>query len=495
MRTLLLGLLLVLTALPPAAAASDDAPSAPPRVSPDESVLSEYNPEARPNPKPPPYTLLRFNEDYTYLANPRNRTDPFDAVKYIPLDRDDPKTYLSFGGELRERFEYVSNPRFGVPPNLSHDEYLLQRLVLHGDLHWTEHFRLFVQGISGLQLGSRAEDLPPPNHDVADLEQAFADVRMDDHTASEPSYVVVRGGRFQMTYGSGRLVATRQAPNIPFKFDGGQLIATRYGAKLYAFVTKPARERETQFDDEAVGQLFWGVYATTPWLTPGSALRADLYYLGFRNDEAQFASGTGAEKRHTLGVRVFGGAAGFDWDVEPVLQFGTFGRRDILAWTLASSQGYTMDALPWSPRLGLQANVASGDTHAGGSGDFGTFNPLFFKAGYFNDASLIRPSNIMDVHPTLQVHPGESVMVTIGSDVLWRYTTKDGIYGPGGNLELPAGGGSRYVATTADVSAQWQLNRHVTWITSYNHFFTGSYVDDAKGGDVDFFGSWISFIW
>ena len=79
--------------------------------------------------------------------------------------------------------------------------------------------------------------------------------------------------------------------------------------------------------------------------------------------------------------------------------------------------------------------------------------------------------------------------------MLWRYTTKDGIYGPGGNVQLPPGGGSRYVATTADISAQWQLNRHVTWITSYSHFFTGSYVDDAKGGDVAFLGSWISFIW
>src|SRR5213596_719025 len=78
-------------------AASSSAPTGPPQVSPDESVLSEYNPEAPPNPNPPPYTLLRFNEDYTYLADPRNRTDPFDPVKYIPLDHDDPKTYLSFG--------------------------------------------------------------------------------------------------------------------------------------------------------------------------------------------------------------------------------------------------------------------------------------------------------------------------------------------------------------------------------------------------------------
>ncbi len=333
------------------------------------------------------------------------------------------------------------------------------------------------------------------NQDVADLQQAFADVRIDDHATSGPAYVVLRGGRFEMTYGSGRLVATRQAPNIPFKFDGGQLIATRGGAKVYAFVTRPARERKTQFDDEAPGQLFWGVYATTPPLIPKAVLRADLYYLGLRDDHASYATGMGAESRQTLGVRLFGRDAGFDYDVEPVLQIGTFGTRDILAWTLASAQGYTMEGLPWSPRLGLQADVASGDTEARGGGHFGTFNPLFFKAGYFNDASLIRPSNIMDVHPTVQVHPRRSVLLTVGSDILWRYTTKDGIYGPGGNLELPAGGGPRYVATSADVSAQWAIGRHLVWILSYSHFFTGRYVRAAKGGDVDYVGSWASFLW
>src|SRR5213594_808723 len=334
-RTLFACILLLLIVLRPETnadqfqAASSSAPTGPPQVSPDESVLSEYNPEAPPNPNPPPYTLLRFNEDYTYLADPRNRTDPFDPVKYIPLDPDDPKTYLSFGGELLEQFEHFTNPGVGVRPNPNDDDYLRQRIAIHGDLHITEHFRVFVQGISGLQLGSRQEPTPV-NQDVADLQQAFADVRIDDHATSGPAYVALRGGRFEMTYGSGRLVATRQSPNIPFKFD-----------------------------DEAPGQLFWGVYATTPPLIPKAVLRADLYYLGLRDDHASYATGTGAERRQTLGVRLFGRDAGFDYDVEPVLQIGTFGTRDILAWTLASAQGYTMEGLPWSPRLGLQADVDS----------------------------------------------------------------------------------------------------------------------------------------
>jgi hypothetical protein len=145
--------------------------------------------------------------------------------------------------------------------------------------------------------------------------------------------------------------------------------------------------------------------------------------------------------------------------------------------------------------MGLQFDVVSGNTGHDGGGSLGTFNPLYFKAGYFNDASLIRPSNLIDIHPTLQLLPRDNVLMTLGSDVLWRYTTHDGVYGPPGNLELPARGSSRYVATTAEISAQWQINRHASWITSYVHFFTGDYVRQAQGGDVNYVGTWVSFIW
>ena len=465
----------------------------PPPVDPGESILSEYTPQAPPNQKPPPYTLLRFNEDYRYLAEARNRIDFFDPLKYIALNPNDPASYLSLGGEIRERYEHYTRPGFGVPRQPQHDDYLLQRITFHADLHVNDHLRVFVQGISGLQFGGTREKAPT-NQNPVDLQQAFVDLKLYAEASAPSSYLVVRGGRFEMSYGAGRLVATRAAPNIPFKFDGLQLIGSGGGGKVYAFVTKPAREQKEKFDDEFPSQLFWGVYGTTPALGTPLPLKADLYYLGFKNNHARYAAGAGEEVRQTFGTRVFGKAHGFDYDIEPIIQVGRFGHRDIRAWTVGMSGGYTFANTPMQPRMGLQFDVVSGDTGHGG-GAFGTFNPLYFKAGYFNDASLIRPSNLIDIHPTLQLLPRDNVLVTLGSDVLWRYTTHDGVYGPPGNLELPARGGSRYVATTAEISAQWQINRHVSWITSYVHFFTGAYVRQARGGDVTYVGTWVSFIW
>src|SRR5437867_3703585 len=46
-----------------------------------------------PGPKPgsgggpaAPYSVVRWNEDYSYLKDPDLRTDFFDAIKYIPLN-------------------------------------------------------------------------------------------------------------------------------------------------------------------------------------------------------------------------------------------------------------------------------------------------------------------------------------------------------------------------------------------------------------------------
>jgi Alginate export len=461
----------------------------PPAVAPQDSILAEYTPEAPPNPSPPPYTLLRFNEDYSYLADPARRTDPFDAVKYISLSADDPLSYLSLGADLRERYEHFTYPGFGVSPNPNRTDQLLQRIDLDADLHFNQHFRLFTQVISGYEWGSTTPT-PPVDQDPAALQQAFLDFRTDNSDAAEPEYLVVRAGRFAMTYGSGRLVATRQAPNIPFKFDGLELIGAAHDAKIYAFLTNPAREKKTAFDDDFPHQLFGGVYATTPVLSSDLGLRADIYYLYYQNDSVHYANATGPEVRNTFGTRLFGKVNGFDYDIEPIIQTGNFAGREIFAWTVGSTVGYRFEETSLKPRLGADLDVVSGDS---GTGHFGTFNPLFFKSGYFDDASLIRPSNIIDIHPTLQLQGPHSLLVTVGSDLIWRYTRHDGIYGPPGNLELSSGGQGRYLATTAEASIQWQLSPHLSWIGSYNRFFTGNYVRSANGHDVDFFGTWATF--
>src|SRR5207249_11301117 len=112
--------------------------------------------------------------------------------------------------------------------------------------------------------------------------------------------------------------------------------------------------------------------------------------LGSSRQDARFARGTADERRHSLGTRLFGKRSALDWNFEFVGQFGSFGDVDILAWTAASDTGWTFANLLAKPRAFLLADIACGDH---GGSNLGTFNPLFPRGAYFDEASLIGPQN------------------------------------------------------------------------------------------------------
>src|SRR5580765_7815431 len=344
---------------------------------------------------PPAYHVLRFDENYFCLTNPANRTDWFDPIKYIPLRSKDPSWYLTVGGELRARFEGNYDANFGIG-GVGSDSYLLQRATLLTDLHLGDRVRLFAEGISGLIAGESLP-APPVQDDPIDLAYAFLDVV--PYLNHDRSFTL-RVGRFGMNFGSGRLVATRaaaSAPNIPFRFDGFESL---YSTPLWAataFLAQPVKDAGST-SGASHSTTFWGLYVTH-WFDSQRQQGVDLYYLGIHNEEATYASGTADEIRHSFGVRFFGKRDQWDWNQEDVIQVGSFGSDSILAWTASLDGGYTWETT-WKPRLGLRFNVISGDVDANDARQ-GTFNALYPNPGYFNDASLLRPANFIDVHPNI----------------------------------------------------------------------------------------------
>jgi hypothetical protein len=87
---------------------------------------------------------LRYDEDYSFLANPANRTEPLDVIKYIPLFNLGPSYFLTLGGDIREQYEFIQNDNFGLGSVNDHG-YWLQRLMPYSDWHFGPFFRAFVQ--------------------------------------------------------------------------------------------------------------------------------------------------------------------------------------------------------------------------------------------------------------------------------------------------------------------------------------------------------------
>jgi len=429
--------------------------------------------------------MLRFNESYSVLAGATNQSDWFDPIKYIPLQTSIPNSYLTLGGEWRERFEGANNVDFGIQPG--DDHYWLQRITLLGDVHLGGNLRFFVEGISGVASGAPSP-APTVQEDPFDLQCAF--VEFVPYPEAD-GRLTLRAGRFGLSLGSGRLVATRAAPNIPFRFDGLEALFTSGPWAATAFLTRPVKD-SGNFGGDDYSTAFWGAYVTR-WLDGGHKSGVDLYYLGIWSEHSAYASGTADEHRHSFGVRVFGERNGWDWNMEEVLQVGSFGAESILAWTGSIDGGYTFDA-DLRPRLGLKFDVTSGDENPH-DGRLETFDALYFKSGYFNDASLIRPQNEIDIHPNVGVKLSRSVSADSGIDAFWRYSRSDAVYAPPGFIAIPPlSSAPNYIGTALDLNLQWQIQRHLSLQASYVHFVTGTYIHDAGGADVNYFSTTLDFL-
>jgi len=319
------------------------------------------------------YHLLREDDDWSFLADPAERQEFWDPVKYIRLRPGRNDWFLSMGGEAREVWEQIGNDNWGQQPFMN--AYFNERYMLYFDVHYGKHVRSFVELKSGLN-SYRIGGPRPIDEKKLDFQTAFLEVG----TADERKWIKVRVGRHEMEYGSGRLIDVREGPQVRLSFDGFK-VKTGIGPwQIDGFAVRPDLDKPGFFDNapnHAVG--LWGVYAVRP-LTRNITL--DTYYLGLDRKTAAFDRGLGHEVRHSIGARLSRPVAqtkpGWDFDYEAVWQFGTFGSANVRAWTMASETGYTLPTILLKPRFSAKADISSGDDR--GRTRSGPSTPCFPRA-------------------------------------------------------------------------------------------------------------------
>jgi hypothetical protein len=436
---------------------------------------------------------LRYDEDYSYLRDPTKRVDALDSIKYIPLCGRD-NWYLTLGGEIRERYESVRNELFGfVPANPEgFNRALLQRYHLLADLHLGDNFRVFTQIESDLESGRVAGPRPDIDENTFALHQGFFDWRLPWGDANSTT---LRLGRQEMSYGSGRLIDNRAAPNNMLSFDEVRLLNRLGDWSVDAFWSRPVLNRKGALDDGPdPNRALWGVYSVHP-VPSLDGVTVDLYYLGYENKIAAYHQGVGNEQRNTLGMRVQGRPkSGWEYNDEVMWQFGTFAGGNLQAWSVATATRYNFSDLPWRPRFGVRADISSGDNNPL-SPTLNTFNALFPSGVYYNLANPVGPSNIIDVHPVLDLYFSEKLTLTMEWDFFWRESLNDGVYTLGGQpIPQLHPSSARYVGDSPAVTVVYNPTRHVTLLASYVHFFPGQFITQTTPGhSIDYFTTWLTY--
>jgi len=436
---------------------------------------------------PPDFQKLRFNEDYSYLGRKKTALSIYERLKFIPINVSK-DTFLSLGGEVRQRYAYTKNPLFGENTQDKKGVWL-GRFTLSGDLNIGPRLRLFGQLYSALEAG-RNGGPSPVDEDKLEWQNAFFDF---NSSLTDTTTLTFRAGQQEIQLGSGRLVDVREGPNVRRTFDGGRLILSVPNWRIDTVVARPRQNLSGYFDNKPNrDQSLWGLYASGGKRTLPTG-QMDLYYLGFRNDMANYQQGAAKERRHSLGARWWGETNNWDFNWEAIYQFGKFGNGNISAWTLASITGYTLSSTPMRPRFAVSWNIASGDKNPNDE-NIDSFNALFPRGNYFSQAAVLGPRNFVNIRPFLTLNATPKWSLTTDVNFFWRLQSEDGAYSPNGQLVRASGGRKeKFVGTALSISSDWNISRNLDLQAVYSLFKPGTFIKKT-GSDkpINFFEATLS---
>jgi len=423
------------------------------------------------------YKNLRYDEDWSGLRNPECRTDPFDILKYMGHGG---QAYVTLGGESRLRYERYTNPGFGTDPPTD-SGYLLQRYLLHADIHFTPSFRFFVQFQSGIENG-RNGGPRPTDEDIADVHQGFLDIPLGHF---KDSVAIARIGRQELEFGSARMMGAAEGLNIRRSFDGLRFHLSAGKWSFNSTLLRPVALEPDAFDDVPDHrQSLWGIGGARQTRVGG----ASLYYFGIDRKEIRMTGLTGRDLRHTIGSRWWGAHGRWDFNDEYFFQFGSFAHHTIVAGAGSFEIGRNFPATRFRPHLGFRADTTSGGVNTQPHSNVHTFLPLFPSPPYSGRNALLSPANLLQISPTYRATL-KRVTVFVDSPFSWRSSTTDGIYNFADILVRPGNrADARYVGSQPGGEADIQFNRHWTANVQYSHFFAGEFLKKTPPGkDVDYF--------
>lgn len=343
----------------------------------------------------------------------------------------------------------------------------------------------------------------------------------------------LRIGRQALKFGKGWLVSDMLTPTQRLSFDAIRLTYDVDAFSVDAFAAKLLENGVTEEDGDAD---FYGIYGTYEAFKP---LQVSAYWFWLRDarslNDTNFpwfvewledifgVDDYDVTNLHTVGVRLFGNAAGFDYDLETAYQFGNadfygpgfrpFGLRygvtdaDFDNWAAELTVGYTFDTT-WSPRVFAFGNYFQG--HDNRDISFWdwlnpfykpdasvSFNRLFSDINHLpvvNDNGWL--SNFAQAGLGVEIQPTEAVR-------LHFHVAKDWIVAPFdypvsfklGKFRVPIAPalsfwteeGSDDIGWEVAFWAKYNYSPDLYFLLYYNHLFTGEGL--ARGAFIQFNGT------
>lgn len=300
-----------------------------------------------------------------------------------------------------------------------------------------------------------------------DLESALG-----DGTAS-----TVTVGRFTMDQGSRRLVARNRFRNTINAFTGIHFEwRDRQDDRVSLFYVLPhtrlpnepdeIRDNDVEWDRESLHLRFFGGSLTKADVLGSGSGSLEVYvYRLYENDTARYP--TRNRRLVTPGIRLYRkpGPGLIDWDFEGVYQTGRVrastaaaatDNLSVSAYFVHAELGRTFRG-PWSPRVALQYDRASGDK--GNPNTYNRFDTLFgARRGEYGPTSLygaVQRANLNSPGVRLSARPTPRLDGFVAYRALWRVTNADSFASTG--ITERSGDSGKFAGHQVEASARYWL--------------------------------------
>lgn len=353
--------------------------------------------------------------------------------------------WLEVGGAYRARFERLGGDfRAGSSGST---QILVERLLFGVQANFDPFYIGAELEDSRSQLDDSNTPLGTDDVDAVELLRAYIGAKGSDVFATGDQ-LDVTAGRLTIDLGSRRLVARNRFRNTINGFTGVRALwQGSAGAQLTTFYTLPLHRRPTdrnRLDENAIANdtesfkvRFWAVDFMQKNLLGGSI--GEVYVFGLHEEDSSDVP-TANRRLLTPGVRFFSVSAKGAWDFE-VEAAGQVGKSrsttssadtsnlDHRAGFVHAHLARTFDA-PWSPRLVLQYDFASGDDNPN-DGENNRFDTLFgarrWEYGPTGIYGAFARSNISSPGVRIEVMPSSKLNGFVGYRAVWLASDRDAL--------------------------------------------------------------------
>lgn len=379
------------------------------------------------------------------------------------------------GVQARFRFEFKDPVDYRIPGRLGRpaaesrfagDEWVIGRVRPWIRFNIDADIELYVQG-QAAYVGDEAFAAIDGREDV-DFHQLYFDFRK---IAGGP--VSLRVGRQELQFGDQRIVSPLDWSPLGRTWDGIKFTVEEGPVRADLWATA-VREGA----DARKGRAFYGANVSCKAIEDHEV---DVYAILREYGHDFFVSetgGTGDLEEWTVGARMKGKSAPWDYSAEIAGQTGSQAGDDVAAWALALTGGRTFEEA-CNLRVGIEYTYATGDDSPT-DGDRNRFTPpATFGHSYQGYMDIFAWINGHALSLKTSIKPADDWSVGMDLHNFWLDEERDAWFNSGGAaIRRDATGSSgSYVGFEVDLHARWKLDTTVDLWFGVSHFWPGGYVD------------------